>query len=104
MNGFEADPERLAERADEFTELADSADDVVSELRAALDSLGRCWGNDEVGRSFAGTHVGSADDTLGRLGSLGGRLADMGTRFREMADTYRAADDSGARDVNAADT
>lgn len=104
MNGFEVDPDRLAERAGEFTELADSADDIVSELREALDSLGRSWGNDEVGRSFGATHVGNADDTLGRLDSLGGRLADMGTRFREMADTYRAADDSGVRDVNAADT
>ena len=104
MNGFETDPDRLAEQAGEFTELADSAEDIVSELREALDSLGRCWGADEVGRSFGATHVGSADDTLGRLRSLGGRLSDMGTRFREMADTYRAADDSSARGVNAADT
>jgi len=103
MTGFRADPDRLAARARDFQGLAETAEAIVAELTGELEAAGRCWGSDDVGQSFAATHVAAADDALRRLGALGGQLADVGVRFTDLARSYRDADDSGARAIGAAD-
>jgi hypothetical protein len=92
MNGFEADPVKLAEGAGEFTDFAERASKIVTDLSGLLDGLGACWGSDQIGQSFASGHVKAADESLGTLGVLRTKLGGVGERFAATAQTYRHVD------------
>jgi hypothetical protein len=92
MNGFEADPAKLAEGAGEFTGFAEQASKIVTELSGLLDGLGACWGSDAVGQSFASGHVAAAEESFGKLGGLHTKLGGVGERFAATAQTYRQVD------------
>lgn len=101
-DGFTADADRLAAQADLFPGLVERAGAIHRELSDALAETGTCWGTDTVGQSFAATHTGPADGTLGGLGGLPDRLGAVGTRFAATAAAYRDQDATGARDLTAA--
>jgi hypothetical protein len=89
MNGgYQADPAKLHQHAGEFPGLADQVTGVHRELSGTLADNGECWGDDEVGRSFASGHVQGASDTLDRLGGLPGKLSDVGDRLHATATAY----------------
>jgi hypothetical protein len=92
MNGFEADPAKLAEGAGEFTDFAERASKIVTDLSGLLDGLGACWGADPVGQSFASGHVAAANESFGTLGRLQTKLGGVGERFAATAQTYRQVD------------
>ncbi|HEX3787295.1 MAG TPA: hypothetical protein VHW44_05500 [Pseudonocardiaceae bacterium] len=95
--GFTADPDTLRDQAGQFATHADDVSGVHGQLSGALADAGTCWGDDEVGRSFAAGHVQPASDTLDQLGQLPGRLTDVGDRFTATADAYQQADEANAR-------
>ncbi|RZS33865.1 hypothetical protein EV193_11015 [Herbihabitans rhizosphaerae] len=95
--GFQADGERIVSEAGEFGPLADRAATIHKELNAALESAGPCWGDDEVGRSFAAAHTASADTALGDLGGLAEKLGDVGSRYTAAGHTYTDVEERGER-------
>lgn len=82
--------------------LSDQAQAIVRELMSAVRSTGVCWGDDEVGRSFAAAHAAHAAETLDRAGALPGRLTAVGGRFVDAAARLRELDEHGARAIRAA--
>ena len=101
--GFHVDADRLATQAGEFAELATRAAAVHRELRDTLAEVGRCWGSDAVGQSFAAMHVDAADTTLDQLGALPKRLRAVGTGFAAAGAAYREQDMAGAGRLAATD-
>jgi uncharacterized protein YukE len=93
LPGFRTDNARLVDRAADFSAHARTAEDIARSLRQALAETGQCWGSDDVGRSFAASHVEAANQTLRDVSSLPDRLGDVSTRFAETAATYQRAED-----------
>lgn len=85
MNGFRSDPEQLGRRAREFDELAARARRVAEQLRRALEATGACWGADEIGRSFAETHLRRARQALDDVDGLAPRLREVGANLAGKA-------------------
>lgn len=85
MNGFRSDSVQLGRRAREFDELAGRARRVAEELRRALDATGECWGVDEIGRSFAETHLRGAWQALDDVDGLAPRLREVGAKLAGTA-------------------
>jgi len=65
-SGFSTDHERLTRHAGEFGGLAERAGQIAGDLNHTLDALGKPWGDDEVGHSFAAVHTGPAEETRTR--------------------------------------
>lgn len=98
MNGFRSDVEQLAGKAGEFEDHAAHARRVAEDLRRAVESAGRCWGSDEIGRSFAATHQHRAEQALEALEALPGRLDEMGAKFAASAETYRRVEETNVEE------
>ncbi|AUS79374.1 hypothetical protein C1701_14505 [Actinoalloteichus sp. AHMU CJ021] len=93
-DGYQVDPELLAERAAALGGEATTAERILGRLREVLDATGECWGDDEIGRRFAAGHVDPADTTLELMSGLPGRLTDHTDRLRASAATYRDAEET----------
>lgn len=98
-DGFGAEFERIGRRGKDFDEHASRADDVVKELRQALESSGTPWGTDAIGEAFGGAHAGAADEAIKLIGELGGSLGGLGGKFTGAAENYRATEDANVADV-----
>ena len=103
IGGFRTDNELLAHRASAFAGLTERAGRIAGDLRNGVESHGRCWGDDEVGRAFAAGHVEPADATLQRISELPDGLADVGERLRATAITYAESDQHGEAAVQSVD-
>lgn len=93
-DGYEVDPELLAQRAGNFEPLAGRLTTIHRSLTDALGAEGACWGTDAVGQSFSSAHTGAADDTQAALSALSTRLTSVGTKLTDTAVDYRAGDDA----------
>ncbi|WP_016698334.1 WXG100 family type VII secretion target, partial [Actinoalloteichus spitiensis] len=93
-DGYQVDPELLADRASVLGAEAATAERILNRLREVLDATGACWGDDEIGRRFAAGHVEPADTTLELLDALPGRLTDHTGRLHAAAATYREAEET----------
>ncbi len=102
-DGFRAETTRLITEAGRFDGLVTRVEAIHRDLADQLAAAGECWGTDEVGQSFAATHVPSAEEVLGALGGLPGKLGAVGGHFGDTARTYRAGDGDNARTINASD-
>jgi uncharacterized protein YukE len=91
-DGFSTDPAALARHAGEFDGLAERAGKLAGDLNRTLDELGRPWGDDEVGTSFAAVYSGPSAETRTGLTGTSDHLADMGARLKAMASAYRDVD------------
>lgn len=98
--GFSADADRIGARSRDFGDHAQRARKVAETLQSSVGE--QPWGDDAVGQSFAAAHAAPAERALQLLGGLGGELDAMGAKFAGAAQTYRAVDDEGAGDVDAA--
>ncbi|MBB3661930.1 MULTISPECIES: hypothetical protein [Prauserella salsuginis group] len=96
-HGFEADAERLGERAAEFDGLTRRAEEIARTLREAVASSP--WGDDEVGRAFDGRHRTPADETAGVLDGLSGGLTEMGSALSRAAEAYTAGDEAAQQSI-----
>lgn len=96
-HGFEADADRLGERASEFDGLTQRAAQIATTLREAVASSP--WGEDEVGRAFDGRHRSPADETAGVLDGLSGGLAEMGKALSSAAESYTAGEESARQAI-----
>lgn len=101
-DGYTADAERLASEAGQFEGLAGRVAAIHRTLSEALAQDGACWGADAVGESFGAVHVGPADATMSRLGSLSEQLGGVGTRFSATAARYTSDDEGGVERLRAA--
>lgn len=97
------DSDRIENGGRRLGELAEHAGRIAGELKSTVDSLGPCWGEDEIGRSFAESHAAHAADTLDRAGALGDRIDAVGGRFVDTAATLRRLDEHGAATLRSAD-
>jgi len=103
MTGFDAELTKLNDGAGEFTGYSERAGKIVADLSGVLDSVGLCWGSDEIGQSFARGHVAKADESLTELDGLPARFGGVGERFAATAKTYGQVDGGAAgslRDVH----
>ncbi|MGQ0838394.1 hypothetical protein [Actinokineospora sp.] len=103
MDGFRAEVDRLAERADEFAGLAEQADAIHRDLVDRLGAAGPCWGADEVGQSFSATHTAPADETVGSLAALPALIGDVGGRFADTARGYESGERDNTRLLGSSD-
>ncbi|RJO75147.1 hypothetical protein D5S18_17415 [Nocardia panacis] len=76
MNQFRMDPARVRDVVGRLSAIADNAHRDLSQLRAALDLAGACWGTDEPGRTIGDTYLPEATKAL--------------TGMRVVADNIRA--------------
>lgn len=102
-DGYRADADRLASQGGLFEGLAERAAAIHRDLADVLDPLGRCWGTDQVGQSFAAVHSGPADNARGQLSGLSERLDSVGVRFTDTAAAYLDTETSGAERLRSAD-
>ncbi len=94
MTGYEADLDRLDSGARELHGFAGQAKDIAGTLDKALAAFGACWGDDEVGRSFAASHEKPSSDAAGALSGLSTTLGDVGDKLAATAETYRHVEES----------
>jgi uncharacterized protein YukE len=90
--GFTTDVGRVLDRAGQLDGLSDTAQSIFTELSDALAKAGPCWGEDQVGQSFADGYQDSAEATLALVKALPGQLSDVGGRLAEPARIHRSAD------------
>jgi hypothetical protein len=91
-DGFTTDPATLVRHAGEFDGLAERAGRIAGDLNGVLDDLGKPWGDDEVGDSFAAVYSGPSDSTRTGLTGTADHLTDMGARLKAMAGAYEEVD------------
>ena len=97
-DGYTSDNnDSLLRESGQFSGLAQRAGTIHTDLDGVLGETGACWGDDEVGRSFAATHLTGANDALGKLGALSGQLTDVGNRYETTGKTYASLEDHGAQ-------
>lgn len=53
MSSLKADPQALRGTQPSFTSVADTITTGAQKLAAVIAAEGECWGNDEIGQSFA---------------------------------------------------
>ncbi|KAA9158920.1 hypothetical protein FPZ12_021700 [Amycolatopsis acidicola] len=104
MTGFEADAEKLAARAGDFTGFAERAGQIAADLGRALEGASGAWGDDVVGRSFAAAHAQPAAETADKVQRLAGGLGDVGGKFAEAAKRYQAGDEAAGNSITDAVT
>lgn len=96
------DSDRIANGGQRLGELSEHVSKIVGELRSTVDSLGQCWGDDEIGRSFAESHTAHAADVLDRAGALPGKIGEVGGKFADTAASLRRLDERGAQSLRSA--
>lgn len=96
------DSDRIATGGQRLGELSEHANRIASDLKSAVDDLGECWGDDEIGRSFAESHTKHAGEVLDRAGALPGKISDVGGRFADTAAGLRQLDEHGVHTLRSA--
>lgn len=96
------DSDRIENGGRLLGELAEHAGRIAGELKSTVDGLGQCWGEDEIGRSFAESHTAHAADTLDRAGELANRIDAVGGRFVDTAASLRRLDEHGVDTLRSA--
>jgi uncharacterized protein YukE len=90
--GFSTDVDLVLDRAGQLDGLSGTADAIASELADALARAGQCWGNDQVGASFASGYTDAAEATFALVKGLPSELSDIGGRLAKTARIHRELD------------
>lgn len=98
MSAPRDDADLLRRCAGKFDELAGQADRVVETLRGAVEALGGCGCQDEIGRGFADEHVEEAGKAPHDLEELPARMRATGAGFAERAAAQQRAGEAGAEE------
>ncbi|GAB3296045.1 WXG100 family type VII secretion target [Parasphingorhabdus pacifica] len=99
MSGFRSDLDQLRQYAGRFDDLAGQAGKTARDARAAVESAGPCWGGDEIGAAFAGTHLPGTEQALDELDGLVSGLREMGVKLVETASDQQRTDSDNAGEL-----
>jgi hypothetical protein len=91
---------RAAEPA--LRHLSTSVGTVLTRLAGVLDAAGCCWGNDQIGASFAESYVPGARLVRDALPSLRDDVAQVGRAIVAVADNVDVAENRAQTRLNAA--
>src|SRR5215472_4424378 len=84
--GFQADPAGMRSAAAQIDGAGSQAAQIIQTLQQTLAGLGRPWGTDDLGQSFAKQYVQPSQDGLNALGSVGAGLQGVAQNLSTMAD------------------
>jgi hypothetical protein len=87
----DTDDLRTAEPA--FDTLSGAVGGVLARLNAELAAQGRCWGTDDIGRSFEKDYLAGVSDTCGGLAAVRDAIGHIGQSLLAAADAVDAAED-----------
>ena len=82
---------RTAEPA--FDTLSAAVRGMLARLNAELAAQGRCWGTDDIGRSFEKDYLDGVSDTCGGLRAVRDAIGHIGQSLLAAADEVDAAED-----------
>lgn len=71
---------------------SDALHEATAAMRARLDAIGACWGDDAVGERFAVRYRAAAQTVLANLDALSSGLGHIAAALRAVADNYQRAD------------
>ncbi|MBF6174736.1 WXG100 family type VII secretion target [Nocardia blacklockiae] len=102
-DSLSVDPAELRASAADLTRQADETQQMLEEMKAIIADEGRCWGDDELGETFAESYESDSENALAGLEDLVAELRSMSAAMLESADEFENQDrDAGRhlRDVN----
>jgi uncharacterized protein YukE len=97
--GHEMDPDTVRSGAGKFIPAADDLKDAGAKLKAALEALCNCWGNDESGQAFAKDYEPAAKNCVEACGSLSQACKDVSKSVKEAADATEGIHTDAAQAV-----
>ena len=90
--GFSTDVDKVLDQAGLLDGLSGTAQSIAGDLADALQQAGQCWGNDQVGGSFASGYTDAAEATFALVQGMPSELSDIGGRLAKTAHIHREVD------------
>lgn len=97
---FFLDPDGLSEGSREMREHGHVLNEAYLRLKGMLDVHYGCWGNDEVGKSFAKNYVPGAEKFTTGGQQVGAALPSLADDIDESSTTFQSVDEDNARQID----
>jgi len=97
MSSLQADPDALRNTKTSFDSTASAITTAADQLAAVIAAEGECWGNDEIGQSFAQNYTNGVEQGQKAVKNLATSMTQLGANMVAIADklveqdTQRAA-------------
>ena len=101
MSSLKADPQALRGTQPSFTSVADTITTGAQKLAAVIAAEGECWGNDEIGQSFANYTPGVEPGQKAVTG-LATVMTRLGENMVTVAEALQAQDTTRAGEIDKA--
>lgn len=99
---FFLDPEGAAQAARDLRETGDRLGAAYDTLTSVLDAHDGCWGDDDIGKSFAKNYVDPAAEVRTGGESAVQGLHDAADGIDESSELYLSVDEDNAAQIDAA--
>ncbi|GAB2693638.1 WXG100 family type VII secretion target [Nocardia thraciensis] len=98
-DSLSVDPAELRASAAELKQQADETEQMLREMRTIIATEGRCWGDDELGETFAKSYEPDSERGLEGLEDLVAELRAMSANLAKSADEFENQDRGGGQHV-----
>ncbi|WP_280266930.1 WXG100 family type VII secretion target [Nocardia wallacei] len=102
-DSLSVDPAELRASAAELKQQADETEQMLREMRAIVANEGRCWGDDELGETFAKSYEPDSERGLEGLEDLVAELRAMSANLAKSAEEFEQRDRGGGQQVRGSD-
>lgn len=86
MSSLQADPGALRGTESAFDSVASAITTAADQLAAVIAAEGECWGNDEIGQSFAQNYTNGVEQGQKAVGNLATSMTQLGANMVTIAD------------------
>lgn len=91
------DDDQLRSLVPEYETIGDLAHQALARLKASIEREGKCWGEDDPGRSFEETYLADAEKAVESLEKTVQSLREEGKVVAGIADDFHDNDQDGGR-------
>lgn len=98
-NSLLVDPAELRASAAKLMQQADETEQMLEALKATIADHGKCWGDDELGETFAQSYEPDSELGVEDFEALIEELRSMSAGLRDSADAFENQDRVGAEQV-----
>ncbi|MFI1239739.1 hypothetical protein [Nocardia salmonicida] len=102
MSSLKADPQALRGTQPSFTSVADTITTGTQKLAAVIAAEGECWGNDEIGQSFAKNYTPGVEPGQNAVTGLATVMTQLGENMVTVAEALQAQDTTRAGEIDKA--
>jgi hypothetical protein len=89
QSGFTVQTDDLQTQGSKYSAVADAVRTAHQNLVNTLNSLGNCWGSDEVGKQIEKSYVAPAMKSLDALDQVDGGVQGMADASKTWAQNYQ---------------